>query len=145
MPLARGGLAWNRAGAGFRFTYAGRTGRTTGRTFSYDGVNVITATDKGPAGGTLATNYYWYRPDTGELLDSDIEFNSYYAWSLSGQAGRFDVQSVACHELGHSLVLLDLYSSADSEKTMYGYAAPGETKKRTLHQDDIEGIRSIYP
>lgn len=39
----------------------------------------------------------------------------------------------------------DLYGSGDTEKTMYGYASLGETKKRTLHQDDIDGISYIYP
>jgi len=28
---------------------------------------------------------------------------------------------------------------------MYGWSSEGETKKRTLHQDDIDGIRYIYP
>ena len=49
------------------------------------------------------------------------------------------------HELGHSLSLGDLYNSADADKTMYGYASSGETKKRTLHQDDIDGITYLYP
>jgi len=43
------------------------------------------------------------------------------------------------------LSLGDLYGSGDTEKTMYGYSSPGETKKRTLHQDDIDGICYIYP
>ena len=49
------------------------------------------------------------------------------------------------HEFGHALGLLDLYGGSDSEKTMYGYAYPGETKKRTLHSDDINGVQTIYP
>ncbi len=56
-----------------------------------------------------------------------------------------DVQNIAIHELGHSLQRLDLYGTADTEKTMYGIAADGEIKKRTLHADDIAGIRYIYP
>jgi hypothetical protein len=28
---------------------------------------------------------------------------------------------------------------------MYGYVSSGETKKRTLHQDDIDGITYLYP
>ena len=46
--------------------------------------------------------------------------------------------------LGHSLSLADLYGAADSEKTMYGYSATGETKQRTLDQDDINGIIYLY-
>jgi len=45
---------------------------------------------------------------------------------------------------GHSLQLDDLYWDYQSEKTMYGYAAKGETKKRTLTWDDRAGIKFIY-
>jgi len=55
------------------------------------------------------------------------------------------VQNIATHELGHSLCLDDLYGTADSEKTMHGFADTGETKKRTLEAEDIAGIRYIYP
>jgi hypothetical protein len=40
---------------------------------------------------------------------------------------------------------LDDYDTTDAEKTMYGSAVLDETKKRSLHSDDIEGIRAIYP
>jgi len=33
---------------------------------------------------------------------------------------------------------------SSSEKTMYGYATYQETKKRTLDQDDIDGVIYIY-
>jgi hypothetical protein len=56
-----------------------------------------------------------------------------------------DVANIATHELGHTLVLADLYGGGDTEKTMYGYASAGETKKRTLHSDDIAGIRYLFP
>jgi hypothetical protein len=98
--------------------------------------------------GTLAENASWYRirPPSreGELLDSDIRFNSYYSWSTTGVSGTYDVQNVGTHEHGHSLCLADLYSGADSEKTMYGYVSDGETKKQTLNLDDIDGITYLY-
>jgi len=40
--------------------------------------------------------------------------------------------------------LNDLYGGSDSEKTMYGYANTGETKKRSLETDDKNGIKYIY-
>jgi hypothetical protein len=73
--------------------------------------------------------------------------NSYYPWSTAsgGEAGKYDVQSVATHEFGHWLTLHDLFNSGDSEKTMYRWIAANEIKKRTLDSDDIAGIRYIYP
>ena len=79
------------------------------------------------------------------FVEFDIVFEDNYTWSSTGEAGKYDIQNIATHELGHTLKLGDLYGSGDTEKTMYGYAASGETKKRTLHQDDIDGICYIYP
>jgi hypothetical protein len=39
--------------------------------------------------------------------------------------------------------LLDLYGTSDSAKMMYGYGSNG-ILKRSLHKDDIDGIREIY-
>jgi hypothetical protein len=92
----------------------------------------------------IAVNIYWY---SGSLiLHNDVCFNNYnFRWSNSGAAGRMDIQNIAAHEFGHNLCLGDLYNSGAREYTMYGYCSYGETKKRTLHSDDIAGIRYIYP
>ena len=95
--------------------------------------------------GTLAKNSIWYQLSTGKILETDIKFNTDYAFKTDGAADAYDVQNIATHELGHSLALADLYESSDSDKTMYGYAAKGETKKRTLTQDDMDGITYLYP
>ena len=87
----------------------------------------------------------WYIASTGEIVECDIVFNDYYTWSSTGEPGKMDIQNIATHEFGHTLNLGDLYGSGDTEKTMYGYGSAGETKKRTLHQDDIDGICYIYP
>ena len=34
--------------------------------------------------------------------------------------------------------------NAEAESAMYEHAAPGETKKRDLHQDDLNGFSAIY-
>lgn len=78
------------------------------------------------------------------ILDCDITFNTYYNWSTSGGSGAYDVQNVTTHELGHWLSLSDLYGGSDTEKTMYGYVSTGETKKRSLDTDDLNGINAIY-
>jgi hypothetical protein len=127
---------------------------TSNFNFSYGGTTTITAhglNDRSNivtfgllAQGTLAENAYWFLTSNGRLLDSDVRFNTYYSWSTTGSPGTYDIQNVGTHEHGHSLCLKDLYSGADTEKTMYGSAPPGETKKQTLDPDDIDGITYLY-
>jgi hypothetical protein len=127
----------------FTFVYGGTT-TSTAYGANDDGINIVVF---GPMGatGVLAENTFWYYADSGYIIDSDIKFNTDYTWGTDGSAGIYDVQNVGTHELGHSLSLDDIYDAADSEKTMYGYVSAGETKKRTLHQDDIDGISYLYP
>ncbi len=94
----------------------------------------------------IAINAYWYACADGHLTDSDIIMNGEdYTWSCSGEAGKMDVYNVATHESGHSLSLFDLYGAGDVDKTMYGIIANGETKKRSLAQDDRDGVAYLYP
>ena len=132
----------NVSGSYFTETYVGTT--TSGLSI-YDGHNVVSWGDSESGGSVIAVCWTRYDPGTGEILECDIEFQNDIIWSSTGEEGKFDVQNIATHEFGHTLLLEDLYGDGDSEKTMYGYGAEGETKKRTLHQDDIDGIRHIYP
>jgi subtilase family serine protease len=125
----------------FTFVYGGTTSSTAYGVL--DRTNIVTFGLLGS--GILAQNSYWYYPSSGEIVDSDIQFNAAYTWDTSGSPGSYDVQNIGTHESGHSLCLSDLYNSSDSEKTMYGYGSPEETKKRTLDQDDIDGITYLYP
>ncbi len=86
-----------------------------------------------------------YRLEPKLHTDCRVRFNTSWGWSTSGEAGKLDVQNIATHELGHWLLLGDLYGAGDTEKTMYGSTAYGETKKRTLESDDIAGVRHLYP
>jgi len=98
--------------------------------------------------GAIAVNVFWFinAGSYWQVVENDVCFNGYnYTWSSTGQAFKMDVANIATHEFGHNLVLADLYDAGSSEFTMYGYASAGETKKRTLHQDDINGIRFLYP
>jgi len=126
----------------FTFVYGGTTSSTAHG--QNDGTNIITF---GPMGlnGVLGENYYFYIPVTGHMVSSDIKFNTDYPLSVSGSSNAYDVQNLGTHEFGHSLCLADLYGSSDSIKTMYNYVSPGETKKRTLDADDINGIAYLYP
>ncbi|MCP4230041.1 MAG: T9SS type A sorting domain-containing protein [bacterium] len=131
----------------FEFSWDGTTS-TYGTQF--DGINLMYWAESNPpyGGGYIAVNTFWLNAhgDWYYVPESDICFNGLeYTWSDSGQGGRMDVANIATHELGHTLVLADLYGGTHSEKTMYGYASAGETKKRTLHPDDIAGIRYLFP
>ena len=84
------------------------------------------------------TSFVFY-VNTKELIEFDIIFDSEENW-LTG----FDIQNVATHELGHTLVLDDLRSPRDGALTMHAYTWPGDTIKRDLGSGDIRGIQAIY-
>lgn len=125
----------------FTFIYGGATSSSYGY---YDGINSVCFGSMGST-GTLAENTIWYYVSTGRIVESDIKFNTDYAYKTDGSVDAYDVQNNATHEFGHSLSLDDLYSASDSDKTMYGLVSKGETTKRTLAQDDKDGITYLYP
>lgn len=141
--LERSVETWHNAGSSFRFYYVGLTVATTSF-YEPDFINVVNHGNFGLI-EVVASSFVWYYPSTGQIIECDLVYNTSYPWSLSGQAGMFDFQSSATHELGHAFHLKDLYGSTDTEKTMYGIILTGSTKKRTLHQDDVDGIKYIYP
>jgi hypothetical protein len=58
-----------------------------------------------------------------------------------------DVESTALHELGHALFLADV-TLAEDDAPGHGHAhrpVPLGLIKRTLHADDIDGARALYP
>lgn len=130
---------WNAAGARFSFSYAGTTAATS---YGFDGVNEVLFRNFG-SGGTIGLTYVWYNPTTGVISECDMELNDYYSWGIGAIPAKFDVQTIATHEFGHFLCLQDLYDGPDGDKIMYGYGSMNTTK-RTLHADDIAGIRAIY-
>ena len=74
-------------------------------------------------------------PFNGGTLAGDVTLNSNAAWNVDTAV---DLQTVALHELGHSLGL---------DHATYSYAAMYPSYngiKQTLSTDDVGGIRSIY-
>lgn len=130
--------AWTDAGARFYFKYRGNSIYHGG-----DGQNTVTRFKLGSS--ALAVTYIRWSGSSVVEVDTVINMD-YSNWSSTGQAGYYDIQNVMTHEFGHWLVLKDLYNwITDGQKTMYGSAGTGETKKRSLESDDINGIRAIYP
>jgi len=132
---------WNNSCASFTFVYDGSTSATD---YSLNGHNEVMW---GTTGGAIAVCAYWVLG--GEIFECDIVFEDTYTWCTDGSVEKMDVQNIATHELGHCLNLRDIYGDIgdeeyDTAKTMYGIGIAGETKKRTLHSDDISGIRWIY-
>jgi len=132
--------AWSDAGATFSFQYRG----TTTQQYAHDGYNVVCWQYIDGPGHILAVSTTWYYPLSKEIFECDIRFDTSESWAADASSNKFDVQDIAAHESGHWLQLNDLYYYQYSEMTMYGYASPGETKKRTLEWGDIAGIRFIY-
>ncbi len=113
--------------------------------FSGDGVNTIKWDNLGDS-GTIAYNSFWFYTATKEMIESDVVFNSYYAWSVedvcSGE--MMDLESIATHEFGHN-GLNDLYMPPSVELTMHGWSYGFcEMHKRDLGTGDISGIVALY-
>ena len=125
----------------FEFVYGGTTTSTSGG--GNDGTNLILFRQL--LSDSIAVTFTWYDTVTGEIRDSDILLSTNYSWSAAGAPGLMDVRNIVTHETGHMLSLEDLFLAADTEKTMYGFASAGETKKRTLDPDDAAGISHLYP
>ncbi|MGC4122393.1 MAG: MYXO-CTERM sorting domain-containing protein [Myxococcales bacterium] len=116
---------------------------------------------------TIALTTTTFNNKTGELLDADIELNGagFVFSTVDGptcsnppprpatNCVATDVRNTLTHEVGH-IVGLDhpdlspedtVDHTHDAEDTMYSSASLGDTNKRTLHQDDIDGLCAIYP
>ena len=128
----------------FRFVYGGPTTNTVRN--PDDGINIIYF-GKIRNKARVARNYVWWNKESGKLYDSDIVFNTAHKLSAADKCPEdsYDIQSVLTHELGHALILHELCKQTHNEKTMYWKENKGDTKKRTLDQDDIDGISYLYP
>ncbi len=98
------------------------------------------------ANNTLGLTTVNYDPDTGEILDADMEINTYSTQKNLTVKGDpppdgYDLQSIVTHEAGH---FLGLAHTIDDRATMFAQYKPGSTHMRNLTIDDVQGICSIY-
>ena len=115
---------------------------------SPDGLNEVyfgSIDDSGAIAITIVWGTFNAPPPRRELVEWDQVYDQVdFGWSDSGAPGLMDFESIATHELGHSVGLADLDTEECAEQTMYGYASYGETKKRTLEAGDIAGVQELY-
>ena len=135
-------------------------GLTGGQPGDEDGVSALGFRDRPDLDRVLASTSFVIDMGSGALIESDIFFNSAFLWSVqsSGEANRFDLQSIALHEIGHlsglghsALGETELREGGGrrviaSDAVMFPIAfAPGSTAGRVLKADDIAGISDLYP
>lgn len=135
--------AWNSAGAGTLVTRSNSTHDHVKFPLK-NGANEITYHEPGKNGNMMVTRLTAVKL-VGTIAyntEVDIDVNGSYAWSTTGDPNAYDFQNCITHEIGHLLGLNDEYSKTDS--TMYSVTKMGETQKRTLAQDDKNGIGVIY-
>jgi len=98
-----------------------------------------------PTEGVIAVTTVWYNPATKTIVEFDVMFDTDWTWGdATLDSTVMDLQNIATHELGHGVGLGDVYETACSEVTMYGYSNYGETQKRTLETPDITGLQTLY-
>lgn len=139
------------------YQFAGVTAAIPG---DEDGLSTLGFRDRPDLDRVLASTSFVIDMGTGTLLESDIFFNASFPWSVSpsGEANRFDLQSIALHEIGHlsglghsALGETELREGGGrrviaAEAVMFPIAfAPGTTAGRVLKADDIAGITDLYP
>lgn len=100
----------------------------------------------GTIGVTIVWGVFGGPVKNRRLVEWDQVYNNYYNWSdaAEGDINAMDFESIATHELGHTMGLADLYNSDCSAMTMYGYGSEGEINARTLEDGDINGMNSLY-
>lgn len=107
-----------------------------------------------PEEGVIAVTVVWSGVPVGgkgkQIIEFDVMFDTDYNWydctvtECTATNKGMDLQNIATHETGHGVGLADVYSSACSAVTMYGYSNYGEIQKRTLEPPDITGLQKLY-
>src|SRR5205085_8700598 len=139
------------------YQFNGLTAALPGRD---DGVSTLGFQNRPELDRVLAATSFVIDAATGALVESDIFFNSAFPWSVApgGEPNRFDLESIALHEIGHfsglghsALGETELRAGGGrlvtfSEVVMFPIAfAAGSIAGRTLKADDVAGISDLYP
>ena len=135
-------------------------GFTSAEPFEDDGLTVLGFQHEPDQERVLGATSFIIDVVSGEIVESDVFFNSAFEWSTaaSGDPARFDLESVAVHEIGH---LLGLGHSALGETELRPEGGRrvlatgavmfpislgrGSIQDRELQPDDVAGVSDLYP
>lgn len=136
--MTNGANAWNSTGANWSFQGGFPSSAGTGACHGSGGRDGQNTVGWGAQpGSTLAVTCTWYSGSTA--VEFDMEFDPDWSWT-TGSPIAVDLESVAVHEFGHAL---GLGHSSFSSAVMFASYSVG-TNKRTLTQDDIDGVIAKY-
>ena len=136
-----------------------RVGFTSARPSDDDNITVLGFESHPEMDRVLGSTSFTFDAVQGEFVEADIFFNAAFPWSVAsgGETSRFDLESIALHEIGH---LTGLGHSALGETEQSGGGrrvlgasavmfpiafSPGNIAGRTLFADDIAGVSDLYP
>ena len=153
--VGRAFASWRAApNVGLSSEFVGFTGASP---LSGDKANVIGFTTRADLDSVLGSTSFTVDTVTGEIIESDIFFNSAFTWSAAagGEPGRQDIESIALHEVGHMLGLghsmlgeTELIGAGrrviGAEAVMFPIAFSAGALNRTPRADDLAGIADIY-
>ena len=140
------------ADTGIDYNYAGTTTRTAqvpaddgANCSSNDGYSVHSwgALDSPVAATCTFTSGAW-------VTSADTKYNSAFTWwtdsATTGCSGKYDVQGIATHEIGHAFGLKDLTgtTAASTSQVMYESSGTCRYANRYLGGGDILGLKDIY-
>jgi len=131
------------AASGLNLVNGGTTATTN---VGADGVNLVTFANTpqnlAVVGGATAVAVVSFNTATGNIVEADIVFSPNSNFSTTGSAADQDVESVATHEVGH---FVGQAHTPHLHATMFPFNLAGRTNLRSLSEDDLAGLRTLYP
>jgi matrixin/uncharacterized protein DUF4214 len=116
-----------------------------------DGINLISVSADNAAfvgaDGRTGRARVEFDPTTGVISEADMAINPNRPFSTDGTHNTFDLESTFVHEIGHMLGLdhSGIVGASMQPRQVANFLDLKQPTPRTLSDDDIAGIRSLYP